>query len=182
VRSRSLFERCVTGNQGPPRFQTIRNYGESQIVQTPDYVLIMLQVNSEVRVIPLDGRPALPASVRAWLGSSRGHWEGDTLVVETTNFHEDWNLPRLRGAGPNMHLTERYTRVDDDVLLYEATIDDPTTWEAPWTIEYPWPTMDPPGLYEFACHESNYGLINVVRGAQIRADEYTAEADEDALN
>ncbi len=178
VRSRSLFERCVTGNQGPPRLQTIRNYGESQIVQTSDYVLIITQVNSEVRIVPLDGRPAPPASVRSWLGSARGHWEGDTLVVETTNFHEDRNLPRLRGAGPNMRLTERYTRVGDDLLLYEATIDDPTTWETPWTIEYPWPRMDPPGLYEFACHESNYGLINVVMGAQIREAEYEAEAEQ----
>ena len=175
VESRSLFERCITGNQGPPRIQTIRNYGESQIVQTPDYVLIITQVNSEVRIVPLDGRPPPPENVRGWLGESRGHWEGDTLVVETTNFHEDRNLPRLRGAGPNMHLVERYTRVEDDLLLYEARIDDPTTWDAPWTIEYPWPKMDPPGMYEFACHESNYGLINAVRGAQIREAEYEAE-------
>ncbi len=175
VQTRSLFERCITSNQGPPRIQTIRNYGESRIVQTPDYVLIMVQVNSEVRIVPLDGRPLPPENVRSWIGSSRGHWDGDTLVVETSNFHESRNLPRLRGAGPNMHLVERYTRVEDDLLLYEATIDDPTTWEAPWTIEYPWPKMDPPGLYEFACHESNYGLINVVRGAQIRAAEYEAE-------
>ncbi len=174
VLSRSLFERCITGNQGPPRIQTIRNYGESQFVQTPDYVLIITQANSEVRIVPLDGRPAPPEGIRSWLGSSRGHWEGDTLVVETTNFHEGRDLPRLRGDGPNMHLVERYTRVDDDLLLYEATIDDPSTWEAPWTIEYPWPKMDPPGLYEFACHESNYGLINVVRGAQIREAEYEA--------
>ena len=175
VESRSLFERCITGNQGPPRIQTIRNYGESQIVQTPNYVLLITQVNSEVRIVPLDGRPPPPESVRSWLGESRGHWEGDTLVVETANFHKDRNLPRLRGAGPDMHLVERYTRVEDDLLLYEATIDDPTTWEAPWTIEYPWPKMDPPGMYEFACHESNYGLINVVRGAQIRQAEYEAE-------
>ncbi len=178
VESRSLFERCVTGNQGPPRIQTIRNYGESQIVQTPDYVLIITQVNSEVRIVPLDGRPAPPAGVRGWLGSSRGRWDGDTLVVETTNFHEARNLPRLRGAGPNMHLIERYTRIDEDLLLYEATVDDPTTWEAPWTIEYPWPKMDPPGMYEFACHEQNYGLINVVRGAQIREAEFEAQLQE----
>jgi len=177
VESRSLFERCITGNQGPPRIQTIRNYGESQIVQTPDYVLIITQVNSEVRIVPLDARPPPPENVRGWLGTSRGHWEGDTLVVETTNFHEDRNLPRLRGAGPNMRLVERYTRVEDDLLLYEATIDDPTTWEAPWTIEYPWPKMEPPGMYEFACHESNYGLINVVRGARIREAEYEAELE-----
>jgi hypothetical protein len=174
VKSRSLFERCVTGNQGPPRLTTIRNYGESQIVQTPDYVLLITQVNSEARVVPLDGRAPPPAGVRSWLGSSSGHWEGDTLVVETTNFHAERNLPRLRGAGPNMHLTERYTRIDDGLMLYEATIDDPTTWKAPWTIEYPWPKMDPPGLYEFACHESNYGIINVVRGAQVREAEYEA--------
>ena len=175
VRSRSLFERCITGNQGPPRIQTIRNYGETQFVQTPDYVLIITQANSEVRIIPLDGREPLPDGVRSWLGSARGHWEGDTLVVETTNFHPERSLPRLRGDGPNMHLVERYTRIDDDLLLYEATVDDPETWEAPWTIEYPWPKMEPPGLYEFACHESNYGVINVVRGAQVREAEYEAQ-------
>ncbi len=173
--SRSLFERCITGNQGPPRVPSIRNYGESQIVQTPDHVLILTQVNSEVRIIPLDDRPPPPGNIRPWLGASRGYWDGDTLVVETKNFHENRWWMRIRGAGPNLHLTERYTRVADDLLLYAATLDDPTVWEAPWTYEIPWPKMEPPGLFEFACHEMNYGLINVMRGARTRAAEYQAE-------
>jgi len=176
LESRSLFERCVTGNQGPPRVPSIRNYGESQIVQTPSHVLILTQVNSEVRIIPLDDRPSSPDNIRPWLGASRGYWEGETLVIETKNFHENRWWMRIRGAGPNLHLTERYTRVADDLLLYEATLDDPTTWETPWTYEIPWPKMEPPGLFEFACHEMNYGLINVMRGAKTRAAEFEAEA------
>ena len=175
LETRSLFERCITGNQGPPRVPSIRNYGESQIVQTPDHVVILTQVNSESRIIPLDDRPAAPGNIRPWLGASRGYWDGDTLVVETKNFHENRWWMRIRGAGPNLHLTERYTRVADDLLLYEATLDDPSVWEAPWTYEIPWPKMDPPGLFEFACHEMNYGLINVMRGAQAREAEFQAE-------
>ena len=175
LESRSLFERCITGNQGPPRIPSIRNYGETQIVQTPDYVVFLTQVNSEVRIIPMNGRPPPPDDIRNWLGTSYGYWEGDTLVVETTNFHEDRKWRRIRGAGPDLHLVERYSRVEGDLLLYEATLTDPTTWEAPWTVEYPWPKMEPPGLFEFACHEQNYGLINVLRGAKVRAAEYDSE-------
>lgn len=178
LETRSLFERCITGNQGPPRVPSIRNYGESQIVQTPDHVLILTQVNSEVRIIPLDDRPHSPENIRPWLGASRGYWDDDTLVVETRNFHEKRWWSRVSGAGPNLHLTERYTRVEDDLVLYEATLDDPTVWEAPWTYEIPQPKMEPPGLFEFACHEMNYGLINVMRGAKTRAAEYEAEQAE----
>ena len=175
LESRGVFERCITGNQGPPRIPSIRNFGESQIVQTPDYVLILTQGSSEARIVPLDDRPPPPDNIRNWLGASRGYWEGDTLVVETANFDEKRKWSRIRGAGGNLHLVERYTRIDEDLLLYEATLTDPTTWEAPWTVEYPWPKMEPPGLFEFACHEMNYGLINVLRGARIRAAEYEAE-------
>ena len=175
LESRGVFERCITGNQGPPRIPGIRNFGESQIVQTPDYVLILTQGSSEARVVPLDDRPRPPENIGNWLGAPRGYWEGDTLVVETTNFHEDRKWGRIRGAGGDLHLVERYTRIDEDLLIYEATMTDPTTWEAPWTVEYPWPKMDPPGLFEFACHEMNYGLINVLRGARVRAAEYEAE-------
>jgi hypothetical protein len=175
VESRSLFERCITGNQGPPRIPSIRNYGESQIVQTPDHVVLLTQVNSEIRIIPLDDRPYAPDNVRTWLGASRGYWEDETLVVETTNFHEDVWWTRNRGVGPNVHVTERYTRIDDGLLLYEVTLEDPETWEVPWSYEMVWPKMDPPGLFEFACHEMNYGLINVMRGVKARAAENAAE-------
>ena len=171
LESRSLYERCITGNQGPPGIPFSQQTGESQIIQTPDYVVILLQSNNDTQIVPLDGRPALPESMRAWTGEARGHWDGDTLVVETTNFHEG---RKWRGAAGNLHLEERYTRIDEDTLLYEATITDPTTWESPWTVEFPWPKMEPPGLFEFACHEQNYGIINVMRGVQTRAAEYEA--------
>jgi len=177
LESRNLYERCVTGDQGPPRVPSGQAVGESQILQTPDYVVLVLQVNSEVRIVPLDGRPPPPENVGAWLGFSRGHWEGDTLVVETTNFHEKSRVRRIPAAGPNLHLVERFTPVEDDLLLYEVTLTDPDTWEAPWTFENPWPRMDPPGLFEWACHENNYGLINVLTGARIRAAEFEAESE-----
>ena len=170
LESRNLYERCVIGNQGPPRLP-LNHDSESQIVQTPDYVLIMTQANSDVRVIPVDERPHAPGNLREWLGDPRGHWEGDTLVVESTNFHED---RKWRGAGGGMHLIERFTRTDEDTLLYEATVNDPMTWETPWTVEVPWPRIEPP-LFEFACHEQNYGIINVLNGARIRAQEFQAQ-------
>jgi hypothetical protein len=174
--SRALTERCIVGSEGPPRVPFIQQIGESQILQTPDHVLLITQSNSDVRIIPLDGRPRLPDNIRNWLGSSRGHWEGDTLVVETTNFHDNRKWVRPMGVESDLHLVERITRVAEDTILYEATLSDPTTWEVPWTFENPWPKMEPPGLFEWACHENNYGIINVVRGAQARAAEYEADS------
>ncbi len=179
LESRGLYERCIQGNQGPPRTPHGRNQnssfgqntGQSQIIQTPGHVILITQANSDVRIFPLDGSPHAPDAIHSYLGDSRARWEGDTLVVETTNFHEK---RKWRGSAGDLHLVERFTRVADDTLLYEATVTDPTTWVAPWTIEVPWPMMDPPGLFEFACHEQNYGIINVVTGARIRAAEYEA--------
>ena len=163
VRSRGLYERCVTGNQGPPRLP-LNHDAESQITQTPGYVVLLMQSNSDVRIIPLDGRPHLPPKVRQWMGDSRGRWDGNTLIVETTNFHpeRDW-----RGSTVGLHLVERLTLVDPKTLQYEFTVTDPTTWTRPWTVDVSWPRIEP-ALYEFACHEQNYGLMNVVKGAQIR--------------
>lgn len=175
LESRNLYERCITGDQGPPRVPAAQAVGESQLIQTPDYVVFITQTNSDVRIIPLDGRPAPPADVGTFLGISRGHWEGETLVVETTNFREQARVRRIQEVGPNLHLVERFTRIEEDLLLYEATLTDPTTWEAPWTFEVPWPKLDPPGLFEWACHESNYGIINAVRGAQVRAEEFETQ-------
>jgi hypothetical protein len=170
VPSRGQAERCITGNQGPPR--TGGNDNHSQIVQVPGYVILVVQSNHDVRIIPLDGRPHLPQSVRSWLGDSRGRWEGDTLVVETTNFHPD---REWRGSSPDMHLVERFTRVDQDTILYEFTITDPATWTRPWSFESPWPRTQGE-VYEWACHEQNYGIINVVKGAQIRATEFESQS------
>ena len=175
LESRNLYERCITGDNGPPRVPSAQATGESQIIQTPNYVVLITQTNSDVRIIPLDGRQPSSDNVRAYLGVARGHWEGDTLVVETTHFHEKARVRRIQEVGPNLHLVERFTRVEDDLLLYEATLTDPTTWETPWTFEIPWPRMEPPGLFEWACHEGNYGLINVLRGARTRKAEYEAD-------
>ena len=173
VPSRGLAERCVTGNQGPPRSGHSHD-SESQIIQTPGYVVLFMQSNNDVRIIPLDGRPHLPQQVGQWLGDPRGRWEGDTLVVETTNFHPNriW-----RGAAGNLHLVERYTRIDLNTIKYEFTVTDPTTWTRPWTAEVPWPKIEP-AIYEWACHEQNYGLMNVVIGAQISAREAAQSAGE----
>jgi hypothetical protein len=167
----NFYTRCITGNQGPPRLP-FNHDSESQIVQTPGYVIILTQSNNDARIVPLDGRPHLPSQIRTWLGDSRGRWEGNTLVVETTNFHPErvW-----RGATGDLRLVERFTRVDRDTLSYQITVEDPKTWTQPWTAEIPWPRIEPP-LFEFACHEQNYGVINVVTGAQIRATEGLAPA------
>ena len=179
LESRGLYERCIQGNQGPPRTPHARggnsdfgqSTGQSQIIQTPDNVVLITQANSDVRIFPLGDSPHASDAVRSYLGDSRAHWEGYTLVVETTNFHEN---RKWQGSDRDLHLVERFTRVAGDTLLYEARITDPTTWVGPWSIEVPWPMLDPPGMYEFACHEQNYGIINVVRGAQMRAAEYEA--------
>ena len=166
VNNRGLYERCVTGNQGPPRLPGNHD-AESQIQQTPGYVILIMQSNSDVRIIPTDGRPHVPKSVTKWLGDSVGRWEGNTLVIDTTNFDpgREW-----RGSTSGMHLIERLTITDPKTLKYEFTVEDSTTWTRPWTAENVWPRIEP-GIYEFACHEQNYGLINVVKGAQIRARE-----------
>jgi hypothetical protein len=176
VKNRGLYERCVTGNQGPPRLPGNHD-AESQIQQTPGYVILIMQSNSDVRIIPTDGRPHVPSSVRKWLGDSVGHWEGNTLVIDTTNFDpgREW-----RGSTTNMHLIERLTITDPKTLKYEFTVEDPTTWTRPWSAEVIWPRIEP-GLFEFACHEQNYGLINVVKGAQIRAREAGARPARETL-
>ncbi len=170
LESRGLYERCIQGNQGPPSVPFVQNTGQAQIIQTPDHVILITQANSDVRIFPLNGSNHAPETIRSYLGDSRGHWENDTLVVDTTNFHESrkWN-----GSSSGLQLEERFTRVDEKILLYEATLTDPSTWETPWSIEIPWPMMDAPRwLFEFACHEQNYGIINVLRGARARAAEY----------
>jgi hypothetical protein len=129
----------------------------------------------EVRIIPLDGRPHVPQNIRQWLGDSRGHWEGNTLVVDTTNFRDEIrsNLYNCCGAaGANLHLVERFTRVDKDTIDYQYTVDDSTTFSRPWTVAVPlWRTPGP--IYEYACHEGNYAMTGMLAGA--RAEEKAAE-------
>ena len=131
-------------------------------MQTPGYVVLMTEMIHDARVVPLDGRPHAPSSLRAWMGDSRGRWEGDTLVVDTTNFTDRTNF---RGAGENLHLVERFTRLDADTIDYRFTVEDPTTWTRPWTVAYPIVKTDGP-IYEFACHEGNYGLRDILTGAR----------------
>ena len=169
VTSPGVYTRCITGNGGPPRIPGGVT-AESQILQTPGYVVMVHQSNNDVRIIPLDGRPHLPTTVSQWLGDARGHWEGTTLVVETTNFNAERNW---RGSTDAMHLVERFTLVGPKTLRYQFTVTDPTTWTQPWSIDSFLPRIDPP-LYEFACHEQNYGLINWAIGSQIREREAAA--------
>jgi hypothetical protein len=160
---RNLWERCITRTL--PALPGPYN-NNIQIVQTKDYVVILNEMIHEARIVPLDNRPLTP--LRLWHGQSRGRWEGDTLVVETTNFTDK---TRFRGSGENLKVTERFTRVSPDALLYRFTIEDPSTWTKPWTGEYTWP-LTKERIYEYACHESNYALENILRGARRReADE-----------
>ena len=173
---RSPAERCLVFPMGgPPMLPSFYNnsqYGplttSYRIVQTPGYVMILMEIIHDVRVIPLDGRPHLPSTVRQWLGDSRGHWQGTTLVVDTTNFT---NKSKFRGADENLHLTERFTRIDPETLLYEFTVDDPSVFTKPWKGEIPM-TASHVLVYEHACHEGNYGLFGILGGA--RADEREA--------
>ncbi|OLC45359.1 MAG: hypothetical protein AUH43_16415 [Acidobacteria bacterium 13_1_40CM_65_14] len=167
--SRGIQERCIVwGNEGPPMLPPGYN-SYLQIVQTPRYVAIVQEMIHDARIIPLDGRPHLPQTIRGWLGDSRGRWEGDTLVVDTTNFTDKTNF---RGSRENLHVVERFTRVDDNTIRYEFTVDDPTTWTKPWSAELPL-AKDKGPIYEYACHEANYGIANNLKGA--RAVEKAAE-------
>jgi hypothetical protein len=162
-----LYTRCII--RAPlPRISTgyDNNY---QIVQSPGLVAIYQEQIHETRVVPLDGSPHLDPSVRQWLGDSRGHWEGNTLVVETTNFSDKASF---EGATKNMRLVERWTRVADDKLDYQFTVSDPSTWTEPWSASVTWNKTGL--LYEYACHEDNYGLYDILSGA--RAKEKAAAA------
>jgi len=168
--SRSLAERClVWPTAGPPMLPSFYN-NNYQIVQGPGYVAIMIEMVHDVRVIPTDNRPHLPSNVRLWLGDPRGHWEGDTLVVETTNFS---TKNSFRGTSENLKLTEKLTRTAAGVLTYQFTIDDPTIFTKPWTGEVPMlKTTDQ--IYEYACHEGNYAMVDMLAGA--RLEEKKAES------
>ena len=164
---RNLWERCLT--RGLPTAMLPQVYNNNyQIVQTTDHVVILAEMIHDARVIPLDGRPHLPAHLRAWMGDSVGRWDGDTLVVETTNFTDKTNY---RGSTDQLRLVERFTRTAQDILTYRVTVHDPSTFTQPWTIELPVRRSDGE-IYEYACHEANYGLEGILRGH--RAQERVA--------
>jgi len=158
---RSLGERCLLFNAGPPMLSgPYNNY--VQILQTRDHVVIMNEMIHDMRIVPLDGRPHLPSSIRSWLGDSRGRWDGNTLVVETTNFTPKTNV---RGSGEQLRLVERFTRSGAGTLLYEFTVDDPESFTKPWTAVLPMArTTDQ--IFEYACHEGNYAMTGILRGAR----------------
>ena len=161
--SNGLQVRCLMGfNSGPPMEPRAYN-NNVQVFQTEDHVVLLTEMVHDARVVPLDGRPHLPADVRQWSGSSRAHWNGDTLVVETTNFLRETSFMR-GGSTRDLHLTERLTRVAPDTLLYEVTVNDPATWTRPWSYAVPM-QKNPDPVYEYACHEGNYGLYNILAGA-----------------
>ena len=176
---RNFSERCIISTL--PRFPGGYN-NHFQIVQTPGHVVIEHEMQHHVRVIPLGGRPHLPQHVRQWMGDSRGHWEGGTLVVDTTNFTD--KAP-FRGSFEGLHLVERFTRVDAITINYEVTVADPATWDRPWTASYPLRSLNSlmngvdemqiPQMFEYACHEGNYGLTGQLAGA--RALERAVNAD-----
>jgi hypothetical protein len=163
VKERPLSERCLIGfgsTSGPPMLPVLYN-NNYQIVQTPNAIMIMVEMVHDVRVIRMN-QQHVPPDVRKWLGDSVGHWEGDTLVVDTTNFNPHI---RFRGSSENLHVIERFQRVDAQTILYRATIDDPTTFTKPWTLEYPFRTTPGP-VYEYACHEGNYSMQDILGGAR----------------
>jgi hypothetical protein len=164
-----LGERCV--NFGVPRVQAGYN-SYLQIVQTPQYVMIMNEMAHDARVIPLDGRPHNPSNLRTWNGDSRGHWEGDTLVIETTNFSPK---SEFMGSHENLRLTERLTRVSKDVLNYEFTVTDPTVWTRPWTAMIPLAAKNE-AIYEYACHEGNEAIPDMLRGHRYEEQEAAKKA------
>ncbi len=174
AQSNDLDDRCIIfQGAGPPMLPQGYN-SNYQIVQTPGYVMILFEMAHDTRIIPLDGRPHVSRNIRQWTGDSRGHWEGDTLVIETSNFN---GKNPLRGSSENLRVVERFTRVDADTIQYKFTVEDESTWTRPWTGEIPLrKTIGP--LFEHACHEGNYGLYNTLVGARLeekKAAEETAK-------
>ena len=173
---RGLAERCLLGfSTGPPLLPGGYN-NNVQIFQTPNAVALLIEMNHDVRFVPLDGRPELTDGIRQWMGSSRGRWEGNTLVIETRNFTDQtasFSLTGLAlGSAEGLRLEERFTRVDGDTLLYEFTVDDPASFTRSFSGRLPMNRSDLP-LYEYACHEGNYGMENLLRGARAEEREAT---------
>src|SRR5580704_3065310 len=165
--NRPLSARCIIlGYDAVPMLPQGYN-NNLQIVQGQGYVAVLHEMNHSVRIIPTDGQPHAPQGIPQLRGDSKGHWEGDTLVVDVTNFT---NYNPFRGSGDKLHVVERYTRVDANTILYRFTVEDPATWDQPWTAELVMTTGQGP-IYEFGCHEGNYGLANTLHGARVAEEE-----------
>jgi hypothetical protein len=171
--NRALTERCILWNsEGPPVISPGYN-SNLQIIQSEGYVMILQEMIHDARLIPLDNRPHLAGEVTQWFGDSRGHWEGDTLVVETTNYNG--RNPFQRVSSDKLKVTERFTRLNEGTLQYEFTIDDPV-WTKPWTAVVSWARTEGP-LFEYACHEGNYGMVNILNAARVQEKEAAAAAE-----
>jgi hypothetical protein len=178
---RSVGERCIMGfNAGPP--MTPGGYNQNvQIVQSAGYVSLLNEMVHNVRIVPLDGRPHIDASIRQWSGDSRGRWDGNTLVIDTTNYNAvGTSFTNNYGSSQNMHLVERFTKTDANTLVYEFTVDDPSTWARSWTLQLPMRKSDLP-IYEYACHEGNYGMFGLLSGARA-VDKNSADAAKKGSN
>jgi hypothetical protein len=163
AKSRPLSERCLMSfgsSSGPPMLPVLYN-NNYQIVQTPDAVMILVEMVHDARIIRMNANHD-PDTIRKWLGDSVGRWDGDTLVVDTVNFNPQVNF---RGSSANLHVIERFTRIGANTLLYRATIEDPTTFSKAWTIEYPF-SATPGPVFEYACHEGNYAMVDILGGAR----------------
>ena len=171
---RRAWARCIVGfNSGPPMSPSAYN-NNMQLFQTANYVAILNEMVHDVRIVPLDGREHLPPRIRQWMGDSRGRGEGDTLVVNTSNLTDE---TMFKGSGMHMRVTERFRRLDADTLLYEYTINDPESFVRPWTAVFPMRRTEAP-IFEYACHEGNYSMFNMLAGA--RAEEAAEAAREDS--
>ena len=164
---RGVAERCILGfNAGPPYTPSAYN-NNVHIFQTPGYAVLLIEMVNDARIVPLDGRDHLPDHMRQWRGDARGRWEGDTLVVESRNFTDKTSY---RGTGPNMVLTERFTRVAPDRVVYEYTISDPDSFQRPWSAVVPMKKTGQP-MFEYACHEGNYSMFTMLEGARAAEKE-----------
>lgn len=168
---RGLSERCLLGFNSVPPFMPSMYNNNVQLFQNKDHFVIFNEMIHESRIVPIDGRPHLPADVAQWTGDSRGYWDGDTLVVETINFTDKTQSFRGTGIAKNMHLIERFTRVSDEKVEYEFTVNDSQAFVAPVTVLVPMLRMEEE-IYEYACHEGNYGMVNILRGQRVEEGTY----------
>jgi hypothetical protein len=171
--NRPLSERCILmAQERIPMLPGADDNNLLQIVQGPGYVSLLHEIDHSTRVIPTDGRAHLPQNIRLYQGDSVGHWEGNTLVVDTTNFTP---LTAFRGSSENLHLIERFSRADDNTLIYSFTAEDPSTWEKPWTAEIPMSKAQGP-VYEWACHEGNSMIVTILKGARVTEEQAAKKA------
>jgi hypothetical protein len=165
----SAWTRCISRGWNGIGSWYSSNY---QIFQSPGYVVVFQELIHEARIIPVDGRPHIPGAITQWMGDSRGRWEGNTLVVETTNFDKKANY---QGSRDTLHLIERYTRIDENTLDYQFTVNDPHTFTRPWTVSRPMRRVtDGQSIFEYACHEGNHSMVGILSGG--RADDRAAAA------